>query len=399
MKIKNLRILFLLLVGVGMLTSCGDDPISGEGGPVLSVDYTGTGELAAGSTFNVILTATMEDVEMNSITISEDGVKMDVGNERIKLDGALLSGNPVLLFGTDRESFTYAISIEAQNGASTNTYSFLVTDADGVSSEKTLDITTLAEPLTVEYLGSEVKSGAPDALISANIVATKGGTDLSSIEVFVDGVSMDATDLPQFDTNPYFLTGDDLEGFDTNVEIRLPATAGLYSYVVRVTDVAGFEADGSFQVAVGTVITLLEGVLYNRSGPVGTGGLNLLTGDGVGSADGHIRDEGGTENWLQQISGTNGAVVYYLIPAQNGLAEDFSFSSINFKEDVANILGNGTAFTQTNAGGDLVSNVLQVGDLLLVTHGDDSFVLDVKEIVVTPDVGDNSDHYVFDIKY
>lgn len=408
MKTNFLNFVLLIFVGATMLTSCEtDDPnnpttdapkvtLEAENGYISSAST-----IELDSVISVKLTATKGGAELNDLTIYEDGVKIEL--DRVTIDSSALSANAKLLFGDDIHGFTYDIRISSHIDIGTKTYSFEVTDKDNELGKATVDITTFGTPLELEYQGSEIRTVSPGTLISAKIIATKGSRNLATVGVYLEGELMTTVgDLSYnnepFQNNPNDIPTDDKEGFTSDIQLRVPSETGIYSYGIIVTDELGFEKEINFQVSVGSPVVLLEGVLFNSSGPAGYGGLDLDAGIGTGSGDeiAEIRDLGGAPDWKKQIAGAgyNLSTLQYIIPAENGLDENFTFSSINFKEDIANIKANGTIFTE--------SNELVMGDMILVSNVDKDenqrdFLIYVREVNEVS--GDNTDNYVFDVKY
>ena len=106
-----------------------------------------------------------------------------------------------------------------------------------------------------------------------------------------------------------------------------------------------------------------------------------------------IRDR----NWIKRISGVNGTTVRFLSPGNNGLSENFTFSSVTVKEQIAEIFANGIDFAETNSAGESVSWIVEVGDMFVAQNGNTFYLVVVKEVNETPD--NNDDNYVVDIQF
>lgn len=241
------------------------------------------------------------------------------------------------------------------------------------------------------------------------VVQLKGAkTDnpLRIITVQEAGVNIPLERL-SLNANPTLLTGTDVESFSTYfIGIRAHSDVSTKTYSFILEDTKGNKTTKFFAV---TTIALtdadvLTGVLFNQSGPVNTGGLDLDTGLGTASdnVNSELRDMGingnsGPTNWLQQISGINGTEVKYIKKNQNGVSENFSFDAIKYKEEIAGLWTNGTVFTE-KIGALSVSNKIAKGDVLIAKRGDKYYLINVKDIIITPVLGDNSDNYVLDIK-
>jgi len=240
------------------------------------------------------------------------------------------------------------------------------------------------------------------------VVQLKGAkTDnpLRIITVQEAGVNI-PLDRLSLNANPTLLTGTDVESFNTYfIGIRAHSDVSTKTYSFILEDTKGNKTTKSFAVttvALTAIDPILKGVLLNQGGPVGTGGLDLDTGIGTGSMDAsaELRDEGinnadPSVNWLQQISGVNGTEVRYIKKGANGIAENFSFDAINFKEEISGLWSNGTAFTAT-IGTRSVSNKVVKGDIFIAKKGSNYYLLNVVDITETNN--DNTDNYKFDIK-
>ena len=236
---------------------------------------------------------------------------------------------------------------------------------------------------------------------------------LSTLEVFlndekVEGslVSITAADGTDIGVNnPALLVSPYNNGFDFAVELRTNAEYGVNTFRFLLTDSGALTDEVSIAITtvapapVGTDLSgNLSGVLLNQAGPAGTGGLDLDTGDGTGSADpaSEIRDNGVDNgpvatNWLQTISTINGATIRTL--NRDAMGESYDFATVTTVEEVQ---------AAWDLGDEVVDNstaVLVVGDEFIVQNADQSrnYLLQVVEVNVTSD--DNGDNYVFNIKY
>lgn len=239
------------------------------------------------------------------------------------------------------------------------------------------------------------------------LVQLKGAkTDnpLRTITVQEAGVNIPLERL-SLNANPSLLLGTDVDGFSTYfVGIRAHSDISTKTYSFILEDTKGNKTTKSFAVTTAalTDADVLMGVLLNQGGPVGTGGLDLDTGLGKGSMDAsaELRDEGingadPSENWLQQISGVNSTEVKYIKKGANGVSELFTFAGIKYKEEIASLWSNGTAFTAT-IGSRSVSNKVAIGDVFIAKKGTNYYLLNVVDITETNN--DNTDNYKFDIK-
>ncbi|MFZ1704078.1 MAG: hypothetical protein WAT79_07005 [Saprospiraceae bacterium] len=254
--------------------------------------------------------------------------------------------------------------------------------------------------------GSGYITGDTELVINSsftvNVKATKGTNDMKvlrikqgSTNVALDRITIGGSPA---NANPLLLFSGDKAAFNYVITIQSDSILGSKTYSFEVEDENGNIAGKSLIITEsGTLVTSLNGVLFNQGGPTGTGGLNLKNGAGVGSMDAsaHIKDEGidlglpDASNWKQQISGVNGSQLKYIVKGQNGVPESFTFGDITIKEQILGLWSAGTAFT--------VSNKIKVGDLIIVNNGVDYFLLEVKEVNLT--TIDNKDNYKLDIKF
>ena len=275
---------------------------------------------------------------------------------------------------------------------------FFTSCTDDGTGEDTL--ATLTFVAGTNYITGDAEV-APGEVFQVNLTASKGDNDLKVLTIKEEGtnVALDRITLggSAANANPLLLFGADKTAFDYVIGVQAHTTLEARNYTFEVEDEKGNKVSKVLKITVaGTPVSTRTGVLLNQGGPAGTGGLNLLTGEGTGSTDpnAHIKDEGidlglpVASNWKQQISGVNGSEMKYIVKGQNGVAENFSFAGVSIKEELVDLWGKGTAFT--------VSNVIKVGDLVMVKNGSNYFLLDVKEVNIT--TNNNGDNYKFDIK-
>jgi len=228
------------------------------------------------------------------------------------------------------------------------------------------------------------------------ITATQGDDLLNRLAVSEN--STDITELTRltFDgdvagSNPTPLPTEAQTGFTWTVGIVSSKDAGTNTYTLSVTDATGNVAQVSFDIVTEVGLETSTGyLLLNQAGPAGTGGLDLDTGDGTGSADpeAEIKDEGidlgapsNDLNWKQQISAANSAAIR--IP-DAGLSYD----------DLNNSTQLEAAY---EAGLDVtITDKVEIGDVFLVKNGEKYYVIKTVNVTVTPN--DNGDSYEFEIK-
>ncbi|MBK8547333.1 MAG: hypothetical protein IPL63_08055 [Saprospiraceae bacterium] len=245
----------------------------------------------------------------------------------------------------------------------------------------------------------------PGGTFTVNLKALKGDNEMKTLTINEESSKVELSRIeidgsPAF-ANPILLSGANTSSFNYVITIDAGTVQGTKSYSFAVTDTEGTITTKSLKITVaGTLVTTLTGVLFNQSGPVGFGGLNLLTGEGTGTSvsdvNSQIRDMGidssstVTGTWKQKVGSLNGSVLRYIKKGQNGVAENFTFADIITKEQLVTLWDKGGATFS-------ISEKIVVGDFLMVLHKNTYFLIEVKEINVT--TTDNKDNYKFDIKY
>ena len=420
---------YLLALSLFTFTACESDPDPGPGGggvsipPAVNLADNGISSIltdatvAPGEIFVLNVTASEGDNPLKSLTVTEDGTTIDAA----RLNGYEGVNNPALLVGDNATSIDWDIPITAHTDPGIRTYRVTIEDTAGETNSVSVDITVTSAPPTFTYAGSADITAERNSLVSINISATTGGSQLSTLSVSEDGVLVDASRLSfqgtQLDANPYLLVAPDVDGFDMgSLVIRTVDVAGVTnSYTVEIADVSGNTESVVFNITTnpdGTAITKdIPGVLWNSAGPAGFGGIDLTTGETTGStgANTHIHDEGidfalpAATNWRQRISGEkNGSVVKLIDPA--ALPEGFSFANVAFKEEIAGAHANGIGFQNMNTDGELISWVVEEGDLYTVEHAASgiTFLIEIVEVNIEPSDDPliaNDDNYKINIKF
>ncbi len=407
MKLNGwLKSIFLFTFGMFILASCGDDTDTDEGSPNVAFLANSGDDIRVSpkETFVVRVDASKGDSEMNSLAIQEAG--SNIAAERLFINGVGANANPILLFNDERTSFTHDITIEAHEDVSTKVYSIVVTGADGKTKSISLNVNTDAAPPVITTNQPSAWSVGVGANVSIPFSVEKGSGVLKSISVYEnDELISDATRLQfageDFTDNPNAIAESMQDGFtDQNIVIRNLNKVGANVYKISITDEYDNVASKDFTITVGTAVEVIMGSLLNQSGPQGQGGLDLTTGESVGSSDGHIKDEGNvattSQEWKKQISGANGSVMKYIVPGTNGISEDFGFGSIALKEDMVSVFEAGVDFTAMNGNGEMVSDVVNVGDLYVIKNSDEYFIIEIADIIET--TNDNTDKYEINIR-
>lgn len=414
MKISIIRHLLLLTGLAFMITSCEVDPIGPIGGedPTVSVTGVPQGGIEAGSTFSITVSAepSSADAPLDVLEITEDGTAIPFS--RLTVNGLAASSNPILLFDPDKNGLTWTIDIVAHGDASTKEYSVIVEDESNNTDAFSFDVMTNVNAPSLNVQSSGEFNVSPSALIALPVTFAKGTYDVASIGVYENDALIEDlnrisyNDLTNyFDENPYLVPEADKEGAEVTLYVRVQDEISTNAYRLVVTDEDGNSTSFDFMVTTETPVVEITGILFNSAGPTGTGGLDLDDAVGVGSEDpsAEIKDEGidldlpAESNWIQRISAVNGSIIKYVIPGEGGVSETFTYEDVTSKEAVGALFENGVDFTDTNGEGELVSGVVQEGDMFTIQNGDNYYLIIIRDVnVVTTD---NSDSYEIDIKY
>ncbi len=439
---KNLIRLSLYTLCLGLFfTACEVDPIDPGTDPgggtdpdapsfgfvqasdVISTDAT----VAPCEIFTVRVTAAAGTADLNGVIITEDGGNLPNADTRVTVDQAPVETNTIGTLDTEKRAFTWDVAIKAHTDVSTRTYGFVLVDNDQNRSTIEIAITTnqTYEAASIILAGSSSRNELPGTKTCFRYDVTAGNPPLASIAVLgIDDLGEQffvnpdrlcfgpSTEEVVFTENPLTLVGDDKAGFDKNVCVRALNAESLASYDIVFID----EGDSIFVNTVtidtrpqGMPLTTVEGVLLNQAGPSGTGGLDLdntnISGGSVGSGDpeAELKDEGidvsqpDALNWVQRISGANGTTIKQLIPRENGLSENFTFSSVTTDLQLQAVWGNGVDFTSTNGNGEAISKIVEIGDLYIVNRDANYYLLEVTNVNVTP--SDNTDSYTFNVAF
>ncbi len=399
----SLSKLFLALAVIIFASSC--DPDSTD--PVVinpsSFLESGTGLISEattidpGTTINVRLSATAGDNEMNTLTIRENGDLLETS--RYTVD-AQEWNNPALLFDANRSSFVFDIAI-APHMSGTSTYEFIVaSDVAGDDDITSLDITISAGVLSLVIDGPTSITLDDPSLIEIDLVASQGGSPLSTIAVLENGSTV--TDLSrlrygdvgtEFDQNPFLLPADDINGFVKSVWISSQTSPGTSNYSIIVEDEAGNQETVTYDIVLNAQATALTneffGVpLFNNSGS-GFGTINLDLGTNetsVNNSNSDIKDSGNVGGvWDQTIEPVNGAALR-ILSAQSS----YTYAGIGSRESLV------AAWDE--AGGDLsLSGTISVGSTYMARVGAADYY--VFTCTAVNDTGSaNTQNYTFDIK-
>jgi len=235
------------------------------------------------------------------------------------------------------------------------------------------------------------------ATFTINVSSLQGDATLNAIEVRENDVAVDPTRIVfdgfQAQSNPNPLAG--AANISWDIEITASAEVTTSTYTIIVTDDAQETKSATFDITTidpGTPVTERTMILLlNAGGPVGTGGLDLETGNGTGSADetADIKDNGIdtnlplADNWLQTIASTDGNVL-------KTVEATVVYADVATSEEITAIFDAGMTVT-----GD--SEKVEEGDIFVVqTKEGNTYLLNTTKITVTAD--NNGDSYEFAVK-
>lgn len=273
---------------------------------------------------------------------------------------------------------------------------------------------------------------APGETFTVNVEILTGDNPIETFTFLVDGVEISNTDISNYyangefevdgsietANNPVTLFGDAKQGALIAIEV-VPFNqmdGDVRTYTFEAKDEAGNVGTVSLDITIVDPTTpidaTLTGVLFNQAGPAGTGGLDLDTGDGTGSAaeDSEIRDLGldctvpaPGLNWRRQIGTINGADMVQVDETQ---VENFTFDNVSVKEEIEAAYTSGIALTDgvsvsCSSGNETpvtdVTEELVVGDMFVVSANDTYYLIRIDLINETDN--DNDDSYELSIKY
>lgn len=289
------------------------------------------------------------------------------------------------------------------------------------------------DPIIDNPLGPDVRFVVESGYLDGNADVVKGEVfkvkinaligdgKLKSVQI-LEGSDKLATD--RFDinggaitsNNPFLITGADQDGATFEIAIVSKTEETSTTYTFEVTDENNLQDEVSLVITTKAPPTTpiertINGVLFNASGPVGTGGLDLDEGVGTGSqaTTAEIRDMGinctvNPPTWRMQIGTVNGAVMRRV---RAEMVENFSFDNANTKEIIAAAYETGSTISSNlstlycDPNDDVtVTNVtlpLVVGDMFAITANGKIYLIRVDEINNVD--ADNSDNYKMSIKY
>ncbi len=417
-----LKLSLLTLLFFGLLVACTEEggvriPEEMPTGPTISLvagpnQISSDATVPAGGTFTVQVSAQAGEAFLDIFSITRNG--SNVPFDQLQFDQSDIAANPVLIINNDyKTSINWVIQITTDGSGAADTYTFTIQDENNQTASTSILIAQESAPPSLQFLEEapyfwEDKTCPPDTRFTVRVLANKGTATLQTVSIFEDGLLI--TDLMRiqingFDlfNNPTDVATDSRDGFDWEISIQTASDFGTKNYEIVVADENGQTASVALNVTTGTTVTVLSGkLLLNQAGPVGTGGINLLTGDGTGSSDAnaHLKDEGidtdlpVANNWKQQISGANGSVIRTLGSDQ---PETFDYDNILLSEQIVELFVAGQDLTLTNGAGEAITEKIEIGAILLVQNGENHFAVRVDDVSVSP--SDNADFYELSIKH
>lgn len=273
---------------------------------------------------------------------------------------------------------------------------------------------------------------APGETFTVNVEILTGDNPIETFTFLVDGAPISNTDIANYYANGEFALDGSVETANNPVTLFGDAKQGaligidvvpfnqmdgeVRTYTFEAVDEAGNVGTVSLDVTIVDPTTpvdaTLTGVLFNQAGPAGTGGLDLDTGEGTGSAaaDSEIRDLGldctvpaPGLNWRRQIGTINGADMVQVDATQ---VENFTFDNVSVKEEIEAAYSTGIALSDgvsvscasgTETAVTDVTEELVVGDLFVVFANNTHYLIRIDAITETDN--SNGDSYELSIKY
>ena len=182
MKRLSLNFVALFAFAALLFTSCEEDPVLGSGGtdttPPSIALVADAGFIADDATVNVgesikvKVSMSPGSADLNTLTIYEDGAKMDLA----RLEG--VAGNAALLAGSNKQGATIEVEILPDASVTTEgvyTYAFEVADDEGQTA-------TASIVLTTEIPFTDIETTIENALFNQAGPAGFGGIDLDTGE-------------------------------------------------------------------------------------------------------------------------------------------------------------------------------------------------------------------------
>lgn len=181
MKSTFLKLFSLFLMGSFVLTSCGDDepdPVTGTA-PTITLT-AGEGNIGKSwlpnKEFTVSFRVERGSSDMNSFQVNENGSPISEDSGRIKFNDTIPTANPTLLFGSQEDEFTVAVTIQTNATAGTYDIDVIVTDSNSPTprSETYSFEYTVVQPDLEEIQGVLLNAGGPAGTGGLNLQTGEG---------------------------------------------------------------------------------------------------------------------------------------------------------------------------------------------------------------------------------
>lgn len=403
----NFRILLIIVVGLLMVKCTKDEtPKVFEGKPKIQLVNSSIITIKPAVPFVIQAGGSRGANPLKGLTILENGAIIE--NSRIKINAKPLEGNPYLLETSQKDNFSVRLDVEAPSIRGSYVYKIIVTDTKGDTAEVARTLEINSDPPKLTYVGQSLIVSPINSSKSYKINTVKGTGQLKSLQVLQNNVTVAPIRIKfgtlSPPTNPFNLDVTDLNGFDKDITITSPIAAGEYTYTFIITDEFGATSTASVNIIAGTpLVELVSKNLYNFNRNTTSGGFTLETGNEtsrIGSSISFV-DEGidSTQTsfpWKRQIMPVNGTEMKYIRIGQNGVAQTFSYRFVETQESVKILFDQGVPFSRKNAQNQIVSDPLQIGNILVAKQNNKYYLIEVDNVFNT-DLN-NDDFYKLNIK-
>jgi hypothetical protein len=407
MRSINIR-LTLLIVSTLFLARCNKDEVAQvfTGKPRIQLVNSSIKTIKPSVPFVIQVGGTRGENILKGLTFYENDLVIDIS--RIKINAKLLEGNPYLFETSQKENFSFRLDIDAPSIRGIYNYRIVVTDSKGDTAQVLRSLDIDSDPPRLTYVGQSPIVSPINSSKAYKINTVKGTGQLKSLRVLQNDILI-APNRIKFGnlnptTNPFNLEVIDLNGFDKDITITSPIAAGEYTYTFIVEDEFGATSAAKVNIIAGTpLVELVSKNLYNFNRNATSGGLTLETGvesSRVGTNISFV-DEGIDSTkmslpWKRQIRPVNGTEMKYIRIGQNGVVQTFSYRFVETQESVKILFDQGVAFTLKNAQNQLVSDPLQIGNILVAKQNNKYYLIETDNVFNT-DLS-NDDFYKLNIK-
>lgn len=438
-------VMFASFYIVLVFSGCEKGTSTGMGGPVMGPAVTlnsGTNFVSFNQelgldvqSFTVSITGTRGDAALNNLLIEENGTLIQP--DRLLYQGTQFNGQ---LSGAQTEGFTLVIEIFGNNGmVGQSTYGFILTDVDGESSRASVNIffTAVTPPIALVSGNDRVHQDATvntfSGLFNVRVEIVSSVVSLLSLAIFEDGSLLQDDQLKINDgfieaVNPFSLTANG-SFYDIQINPDRPNN-DTRNYTFRVTDTNGLTSEiniiVTFDAPVVRPISFnTSAVLYNSARSGEYGGLDLDTGESVGSfsRSAEIQDEGinlnssSAETWRAQISAVTSNnsttnVGFIRVAKLNVVGSGMTFDSISSVDEIELLFAEGALadgddnFSSTvgdlEGMNEVVTRPLQgsmpggAEEVIVVKHTDRYYLVRIDEVRYL--ANSDNDNYLMSIK-